>query len=129
MLRTLTVSYSDDTIYALAVTLSFLHLAFHDYSYANTTASGHFQVWQAHQAKDSRTYILRSMYTHTKCRHNVFCRCATFCIDSAPSGSLLFVGGGVAEIPLANSTRGTTDASRFVADTRGHTVDGEGGRK
>lgn len=44
VLRTLTVSYSDDTIYALAVTLSFLHLAFHDYSYANTTASGHFQV-------------------------------------------------------------------------------------
>eukprot|EP00752_Nemacystus_decipiens_P007826 g6991.t1 len=43
VLRTLTVSYSDDTIYALAVTLSFLHLAFHDYSYANTTASGHFQ--------------------------------------------------------------------------------------
>ncbi|CAM9132215.1 unnamed protein product [Scytosiphon promiscuus] len=42
VLRTLTVSYSDDTIYALAVTLSFLHLAFHDYSYANT-ASGHFQ--------------------------------------------------------------------------------------
>ncbi|CAN0546260.1 unnamed protein product, partial [Ectocarpus sp. 8 AP-2014] len=36
VLRTLTVSYSDDTIYALAVTLSFLHLAFHDYSYANT---------------------------------------------------------------------------------------------
>lgn len=44
VLRTLTVSYSDDTIYALAVTLSFLHLAFHDYSYANTTASGHFQA-------------------------------------------------------------------------------------
>lgn len=43
VLRTLTVSYSDDTIYALAVTLSFLHLAFHDYSYANT-ASGHFQA-------------------------------------------------------------------------------------
>eukprot|EP00903_Cladosiphon_okamuranus_P014501 g13451.t1 len=43
VLRTLTVSYSDDTIYALTVTLSFLHLAFHDYSYANTTASGHFQ--------------------------------------------------------------------------------------
>ncbi|CAM9781623.1 unnamed protein product, partial [Laminaria digitata] len=43
VLRTLTVSYSDDTIYALAVTLSFLHLAFHDYSYANT-ASGLFQV-------------------------------------------------------------------------------------
>eukprot|EP00904_Undaria_pinnatifida_P005674 jgi/Undpi1/2236/HiC_scaffold_12.g05622.m1 len=42
VLRTLTVSYSDDTIYALAVTLSFLHLAFHDYSYANT-ASGLFQ--------------------------------------------------------------------------------------
>ena len=45
VLRTLTVSYSDDTIYALAVTLSFLHLAFHDYSYANT-ASGLFQVSQ-----------------------------------------------------------------------------------
>ncbi|CAM9748301.1 unnamed protein product [Hapterophycus canaliculatus] len=43
VLRTLTVSYSDDTIYALTVTLSFLHLAFHDYSYANT-ASGHFQA-------------------------------------------------------------------------------------
>ncbi|CAM9299616.1 unnamed protein product [Ectocarpus sp. 6 AP-2014] len=43
VLRTLTVSYSDDTIYALAVTLSFLHLAFHDYSYANTSSSGHFQ--------------------------------------------------------------------------------------
>lgn len=43
VLRTLTVSYSDDTIYALAVTFSFLHLAFHDYSYANT-ASGHFQA-------------------------------------------------------------------------------------
>ncbi|CAN0442371.1 unnamed protein product [Ectocarpus sp. 12 AP-2014] len=44
VLRTLTVSYSDDTIYALAVTLSFLHLAFHDYSYANTSSSGHFQA-------------------------------------------------------------------------------------
>lgn len=43
VLRTLTVSYSDDTIYALAVMLSFVHLAFHDYSYTNT-ASGHFQV-------------------------------------------------------------------------------------
>lgn len=48
VLRTLTVSYSDDTIYALAVTLGFLHLAFHDYSYANTSSSGHFQAraWQ-----------------------------------------------------------------------------------
>ncbi|CAM9255245.1 unnamed protein product [Ectocarpus fasciculatus] len=44
VLRTLTVSYSDDTIYALAVTLGFLHLAFHDYSYANTSSSGHFQA-------------------------------------------------------------------------------------
>ncbi|CAM9141071.1 unnamed protein product [Discosporangium mesarthrocarpum] len=42
VLRTLTVSYADDTVYALAVTLSFLHLAFYDYSYANT-ASRQFQ--------------------------------------------------------------------------------------
>lgn len=43
MLRTLTVSYSSDTIYALAVSCSFLHLAFHDYTHKNT-ASGRFQA-------------------------------------------------------------------------------------
>lgn len=43
VLRTLTVSYSTDTIYALAISCGFLHLAFHDYSFANT-ASGRFQV-------------------------------------------------------------------------------------
>lgn len=36
-LQTLTSSYSDDTIDALAIIFSFLHLVFHDYAYVNGT--------------------------------------------------------------------------------------------
>ena len=43
VLRTLTVSYADDSIYAQTFTLSILHLAAHDYSYANAMSSN-FQV-------------------------------------------------------------------------------------
>jgi len=39
VLRTLTVSYSDDTIYALALVLSGLHLIFHDYAAAWSSPS------------------------------------------------------------------------------------------
>ncbi len=39
VLRTLTVSYSDDTIYALALVLSGLHLVFHDYGAAWSSTS------------------------------------------------------------------------------------------
>lgn len=97
MLRTLTVSYSDDTIYALAVTLSFLHLAFHDYSYANTTASGHFQVssWPTHQGNGCD---VRTGFSAWNCAF-------------AGDGFMLWWCGGP---PLSNSTPGTTDALRFA---------------
>lgn len=42
VLRTLTVSYSDDTIYALALVLSGLHLVFHDYGAAWSLSSSLF---------------------------------------------------------------------------------------
>ncbi|CAM9921966.1 unnamed protein product, partial [Phaeothamnion confervicola] len=59
VLRTLTVSYSDDTIYALAITLSALHLAFHDYSYANS-ASPHFRGTLSLNAAMFATVLLAS---------------------------------------------------------------------
>lgn len=37
ILQTLTISFSEDTIYALAITFSALHLAFHDYAYVNSS--------------------------------------------------------------------------------------------